>query len=146
MITYKRGNLLDVTEGIIIHGCNAKGVMGSGVALAVKNKYPKAYKSYKDYETNHGLRIGSLNIVGVLPNLYIANAITQESYGRDPYTKYVSYGALQLCFEKAHGHFPLSAKFHFPRIGSGLGNGDWNVIEKLIELACPNRELICWEL
>jgi len=36
MIKVNKGNLLDVTSGIIVHGCNAKSVMGSGVALAVK--------------------------------------------------------------------------------------------------------------
>lgn len=46
MIEYKKGNLLDVTKGIIMHGCNCQGVMGSGVALAVKRKYPLAFDRY----------------------------------------------------------------------------------------------------
>ena len=37
MIQYKKGDLLSVTKGIIAHGCNAQGVMGSGVALQIKN-------------------------------------------------------------------------------------------------------------
>lgn len=145
MIKYKQGNLLDVAEGVIVHGCNAKGVMGSGVALAVKTKYPKAYGAYKDFEAKHGLRLASLSIVLVTPTLYVANLISQENYGRDTNIKYVSYGALHLGFEKLQEHFPLSASFHFPKIGSGLGNGDWNQISKLIELACPGRDLNCWE-
>lgn len=30
MIKEHKGDLLSVTEGIIVHGCNAQGVMGSG--------------------------------------------------------------------------------------------------------------------
>lgn len=146
MINYKYGDLLDVTEGVLIHGCNAKGVMGSGVALAVKQKYPTAYDGYKGFETKHGLRLASLSIVKVSPKVYVANLISQETYGRDKLIKYVSYGAVHLGFEKLHEHFPSSAVFHFPKIGAGLGNGDWNEISKLIEFACPGRELICWEL
>ena len=32
MIEYRKGNLLDVTSGLIAHGVNCQGVMGSGVA------------------------------------------------------------------------------------------------------------------
>lgn len=35
-ILFKTGNILDVREGIIVHGCNLKGVMGSGLALQIK--------------------------------------------------------------------------------------------------------------
>ena len=146
MITYKTGNLLDVSCGIIIHGCNAKGVMGSGVAAAVKNKYPKAYEAYKSFERNHGLRLGSISICRVSNGLYVANLVTQENYGRDPSVKYVSYGAILLGFEKLHECYHEDIPFHFPMIGAGLGNGNWVTISTLIELACPNRELICWQI
>ena len=146
MITHKQGNLLDVTEGVIIHGCNAQGVMGSGVALAIKNKYPKAYDSYKAYEKSPGLILGSLSMCKVTPKLYIVNLVTQESYGRDPSIRYVSYGAIHLGFEKLQEVFSDERVFHFPTIGAGLGNGNWVTISTLIELACPGREMNCWQL
>jgi hypothetical protein len=71
--------------------------------------------------------------------------VTQETYGREP-IRYVSYGALHLCFEKLNDTYIEDTPFHFPKIGAGLGNGDWSVISQLIDLACPTRELICWEL
>lgn len=146
MIKYNKGNLLDVTAGVIVHGCNAKGVMGSGVALGIKTKYPKAYLAYKDFEYLRGLRLASLSMVKVAPDLYIANLVTQEAYGRDPKVKYVSYGAVHLGFEKLQEHFDIKIPFHFPKIGAGLGNGDWNEIAKIIENTCPDRDLTCWEL
>jgi O-acetyl-ADP-ribose deacetylase (regulator of RNase III) len=144
MIQYKTGDVLNVTTGLIIHGCNAKGVMGSGVALAVKLKYPKVYDTYKRTEQLSGLRLGGCSIRGVNPELAVANLITQEFYGRDLSIKYVSYGALHLGFENLHTTYPITTTFHFPKIGSGLGNGDWRIIASLIELACPGRELVCW--
>lgn len=146
MIEYKKGDLLAVTEGVIIHGCNAQGVMGSGVALAVKNKYPKAYEAYKSFEERRGLRTASISEWRVSKNLCIANMVTQEFYGRDPKVRYVSYGAIHLGFERLHESHPITETFHFPRIGAGLGNGDWNKISELIDFACPDRVLVCWEL
>ncbi len=146
MINYKYGDLLGVTEGVIVHGCNAQGVMGSGVALAIKNKYPDAYTAYKAFEQKHGLYLASVSIRRVDTKLHIANAITQEFYGSDSHIQYVSYGAVHLAFEKLHKHFPISTPFHFPRIGAGRGNGSWAIIANLIELACPDRDLTCWTI
>ena len=42
MIRYEKGDVLTTNDDIIIHGCNSAGVMGAGVALAIKRKYPKA--------------------------------------------------------------------------------------------------------
>jgi len=39
---YRQGDLVMAVEPIIIHGCNAKGVMGSGVAKAIRAYYPDA--------------------------------------------------------------------------------------------------------
>jgi O-acetyl-ADP-ribose deacetylase (regulator of RNase III) len=149
MIHYNTGDLLDVEEGAIIHGCNAQGVMGSGVALAIKTKYPKAYESYKKFEEKHELRLASVSMIAVhndTPHkFWVCNVITQEFYGTDPKVQYVSYGAIHLGFEKLHKHFPLATPFHFPKIGAGRGNGDWKIISNLIELACPSRDLTCWQ-
>lgn len=145
MITYKRGNLLDVTEGVIIHGCNAQGVMGSGVALAVKNKYPKAYEQYMRVHAKQGLRLAGISLSHVDKDLTVCNLVTQEFYGREG-KRYTSYGAVHLGFEKLHKYYALERTFHFPKIGAGLGGGDWLEIARFIEYACPGRHLVCWEL
>lgn len=146
MIKYIQGNLLDVTKGLIIHGCNAQGVMRSGVALAVREKYPEAYEAYKGFEARHGLRTGSVSQIKLAPTLYLANVVTQEFYGVNPNKRYVSYGAVHLGFERLHEHYPIEVTFNFPKIGAGLGNGDWNKLSELIEFACPGRELLCWKI
>ena len=39
-------DLLNSPDRIIVHGCNAQGVMGAGVAKAIRTKYPEAYSNY----------------------------------------------------------------------------------------------------
>lgn len=149
MIEYRKGDLLDVTSGIIIHGCNSHGVMGSGVALAVKNRYPGAYESYRDYinaSKDDQALLGSVIVYEVNDNLSVANMITQKDFGT--HKRQVNYGAIARGFddlEEFYANMP-GLVFHFPKIGAGLGGGDWEVIAEIIEQMCPNRRLVCWEL
>ena len=144
MIKYKQGDLLDVTEGVILHGCNAQGVMGSGVALSIKHKYPTAFELYKTFERLQGLKTGMIIPVKVSSTLHVVSLITQTYYGRDPTIRYVSYTAIRVCFEKLHKLFLTEIPFHFPKIGAGLANGDWQVIQEIITETCPKRDLVCW--
>lgn len=154
MIQYKKGNLLDVMEGHIIHGCNARGVMGGGVAKVVRETYPACYLAYLNEFTLKGLKLGTFVQYAVNSKLCIWNAITQETYGNDPTVVYVDYAAVERCFtdialqvklyEMMAGSFPGTV--HIPFIGAGLGNGDWPTIEKIISNAMPNRTITVWSI
>lgn len=149
MIEYRKGNLLDVTEGIIVHGCNSQGVMGSGVAKAIKDKYPGAYMYYRQDIRDHGFGLGDISWYDTgLGALSIASAITQEYYGRDPSVRYVNYFALALCFKTVFNYAGNDRVVYFPKIGAGLGGGDWNIIEQLINDADPYNKVkkVCYEL
>ena len=136
-LIYRTGNLLDVTSGHIVHGCNAQGVMGSGVALAVKRKYPKAYGDYIiEYQSN-GLELGHCYPYCPTPELIIWNAITQEGFGKP--TRNCSYDAIQTCFDQINlavsilEEIGVVPEIHIPLIGAGLGGGNWNIISTIIE-------------
>ena len=141
-INYIKGDLLSVTEGIIVHGCNAQGVMGSGVALAVRRKYPKAYEKYKEEIQRGFLGLGDVQLVDVQENLFIANAITQEFYGRDK-KLYVSYESIRECFTTV---FEVARGTKVPcvstnKIGSVRGGGDW---ERILQIIKESAEEQCY--
>ena len=147
MIEYRRGDLLNVTSGIIVHGCNSHGVMGSGVALAVKNKYPECFEIYRlfcEKRKNDQTILGDSIIYVASFELTIVNMITQKDYGT--HRRQVNYGAIAKGFSDLHNYYFMDQEFHFPKIGAGLGGGDWEVISEIIEHVCPGRKLICWEL
>ena len=138
MIKVIKGDVLAVKTGIIVHGCNCQGVMGGGIALSVKNQFPSVYAAYrKTFETT-GLKLGGIEAVCVDTDKYIVNANTQNLYGRG--TRQVSYDAVAECFEKihefaAHVEETLGVKLPilFPAIGAGLGSGNWNILECIID-------------
>lgn len=140
MLQYvKPGNLLEAPEKIIVHGCNAQGVMASGIAKAVREKWPEAYKRYKaDYEwynnADNGIKLGYCSVAQT-DGKYIVNGITQEFYGRDPKVVYVNYGAIEKVM---YGVRMLANQIGenavaMPKIGAGLGNGDWRIIEGILQ-------------
>ena len=49
MIEYIKGDIRDTDCKVIAHGVNCQGVMGSGVAKALYEKWPEVKKSYLKY-------------------------------------------------------------------------------------------------
>jgi hypothetical protein len=124
MIEFIKGDITKETRGLILHGCNAKGVMGSGVALAIKNKWPAAYEAYK-HATQGQKAMGRLQIVSISNGLYIGNGWTQLSFGNDG-KKYADIEAIRSVLEQA---FLFCEKYELPlkmpRIGGLRGGLDW---------------------
>jgi O-acetyl-ADP-ribose deacetylase (regulator of RNase III) len=143
MINYRKGNLLDVQSGIIIHGCNLVGVMGAGVAKAIRDKYPDCYTKYKMCLDTSNYTLGDDIVYKVNENLYICNALTQQYIGRG--VRQVNYAAIVKVFSR---NLVSGTEVHFPKIGAGLGGGDWSIIEQLINDCDPDNTCCktCWEL
>lgn len=149
---YRKGNLLNhVSGGVIMHGCNAQGVMGSGFAKEFKAKYPEAFQAYKSEIADHSLEFGQTSWCILYPGLYLASSITQNTYGIDG-SRYVSYDAIDLCIKEviifAQNKY---CNINIPKIGAGLGGGSWDIISKIIEvngqkLNFAHDKIIVWEL
>jgi O-acetyl-ADP-ribose deacetylase (regulator of RNase III) len=133
MITYLTKDITTVERGIIAHGCNCRGVMGSGVALAIRNKWPIVYDRYhKLFEEYKNVRMKLLGYVQLVDltngdeTLLVANVHTQLNYGRDNLVyadiDAVKHGLSRVISDAAGLSLPL----YLPRIGCGLGGLDWD--------------------
>lgn len=143
-IEYRKGDLLQSSVQHIVHGCNAQGVMGSGIARAIRAKYPSAYQDYNDMYNSAGLNLGDICISVQDDYRIVYNAITQQNYGRDPNVVYVSYWAIAEVFRKIEQHGV--GEIGLPMIGAGLANGDWNVISAIIENTLTKTQPIVYVL
>lgn len=134
----------DVTlaKGIIAHGCNCQGVMGSGVAKAIRQQFPKAYDEYATLCATKEPKklLGYTQYVTISNSLIIANCFTQLNYGRTG-RKYVSYDALDMCMKTLSEE---SLHVNFPLIGGGLGGGDKEVIIAIMEKHFPGDNATLW--
>lgn len=152
-IEYLKGDLLESPESCIIHGCNAQGVMGRGIALAIKQRLPFAYDAYRETYERRGLTLGEVvwafntgNQRGLRSRI-VGNAITQPHYdvAHQVNGMNVDYDAIRSCIQKIDrfvtatwtnedlDEFGKLTRVGFPKIGAGLGGGDWEVIAQIIE-------------
>lgn len=140
MLEIVQGNLLEAEENLICHQVNCRGVMGTGLALALKTKYPKIYIEYRNLCTFNSIDklIGSAQIVEVDSNKYIVNLFGQVNYGRG--IVHTNYNALQRAlnstFQFAH-EFNYSIAIPY-NLGCGLAGGDWTEVLSIIQRECIN--------
>lgn len=148
MIKYKKGDLLTNVKDpnvFIAHGCNCRGVMGSGFALQVKMMYPKVYEEYKKTFVKGNLQLGTIQFVRQHKDLpCIVNMQTQDGYGRKGI--FVDYCAVRSCFKEFSILNINKQDLHIPKIGAGLAGGDWNIISGIIEEECKGFDVYIWEL
>lgn len=150
-ISYIKGDLLTSDEKLIAHGCNSKGVMGSGIAKSIREKYPIVYLKYHKwhedfcvYNENDGLPLGATQFVDVTDNLTVINCITQKDFGSNYVNyKFVSYDAIYAAFKRINSYMSDTGinEIGIPKIGAGFGGGDWEVISRIIETCMPNKQI-----
>lgn len=115
---------------IIAHVCNDARAWGAGFVLAVSARWPEPEASYRLAGT---LRLGSVQMVSVDVDLWVANMVAQHGIGRRRGVPPIRYDALAESLAALHQRaFAMSASVHMPRIGCGLAGGTWDVIAPLV--------------
>lgn len=130
------GNIAHVKHGIIIHQANNRRVMGAGVAKAITDIYPQHKRDY----LKSPMVLGTLVCSRVTETLGIVAMIAQDGYGRNKDIVYTDYEAFKKCLiqiKDMHDRCP-DINYYMPyKIGCGLANGDWHIVEKMIIDICP---------
>jgi len=149
-IQHRVGDLLASDCLIIAHGCNCFNTMGSGIARAIRAKYPGVYEA--DCQTIRGRRekLGTYtNYMSPEDQRVIFNLYTQYRYGTDKV--HLDYTALTAALmnmkdwldgQDPHKHF----KVGLPRIGCGLAGGEWKRVEEIIESVFDDRTIYVYTL
>lgn len=146
MIKYVKGDLFETDCDIIAHGCNCLGVMGSGVAKTVRDRYRKAYHAYVDKYDDEGLKLGEVQFVLQNDGKYIANCMTQDRFM--PRNQcHADYVAITTCMNKVKDFAKEKGlSVAIPKIGAGLAGGDWNRIESILEHVFSNYDITVYYL
>lgn len=134
MINYIKCDVTTIEKGIVVHGVNCQGVMGSGVALAIRNKWPKVFTEYQrqcnGYVYTRPLLLGTVQYVKVADDVYVGNWFTQQYYGSDG-GRYADPQAVYQCLFNSGEFLTVQCQenerpLYMPRIGCGLGGLDWD--------------------
>lgn len=153
----KIGNMLEeIKRGVIIQQVNAQGVMGSGIALAIRQKWPVVWDEYHEVftpnpsEAESRRRLGMVLHVEVGPDLWVTNIVGQQFYGRhEPRgaPRYTSYDAVDEALIKvAQFYQGTGLSLNYPLLGSDRGGAHWPVIKALINHRLAGFEHSLWLL
>ncbi len=138
-------DLLKINEGIICHQVNLLGVAG-GLAGVIFQKYPDAFRKYKQACKDKSLKLGFIQPILVSKTPYFVLVNLAGQYKVSTHERQTNYNALSSCLQKVN---LLASKLKLPLyipygIGCGLGGGDWGVVFNLIEKNCPDTQtFIC---
>ena len=149
MVRIIDGSILDAKEDIICHQVNCQGVMGSGVAKVLCEKWPVIKKAY----TRHCRRysdpkdlLGTFQLVEVEKGKLVANVFGQLDFGRDKYRKYTDYVALTNAFAQLRDEYH-DKSLAFPHgFGCGLANGDWIIVLGIIHTYFNDMDVTIYKL
>ena len=129
---------------VIVHGCNCQCVMGKGIALTIRKRFPEALAADRQTKKSDPGKLGSCSVAIVESEagpLHIANAYTQFHWRGK--ADLANYDAIRSCPGWVREMYP-SARIGLPKIGAGLAGGDWERIWRIMqeELDGTNATLV----
>lgn len=129
MIHYVSGNIFDSPTQTLVNPVNTVGVMGKGLALEFKKRYPKMFEEYKKQCRDGWLYVGSFMLWRAKDH-FVLNFPTKKHW-KDPSSLiYVEAGLLSFVNEyESYGVSSIA----FPKLGCGNGGLDWKAVKPVME-------------
>lgn len=135
MITFVEGDLLDAPAEALVNTVNTMGVMGKGIALMFKERFPENYKAYAAACKAGEVRTGCMFVTErqhLSGPRWIINFPTKANWRFPSRLKWIEEGLVDLR-RVIEEHRIRSVAL--PPLGSGNGGLDWSDVRPRIEAA-----------
>ncbi len=129
MIEYIEGDIFSSPAQVIVNTVNTVGVMGKGLALAFKQRYPEMFACYRTACEKRQLKIGKL-MLWYAPDHWILLFPTKEHWRNPSKLEYIENGLIKFVNTYADKNITSIA---FPRLGCGNGELNWDDVRPLME-------------
>ncbi len=134
-IIYKQGNIFRESTSALVNPVNTVGVMGKGLALQFKKRYPLNFQLYRTAYKANQLEVGKMFVTEIkgkdIAKLkYIINFPTKEHWRGKSKVSYIEDGLEDLVAIISASDISSIA---LPALGCGLGGLDWEEVKLLIE-------------
>jgi len=147
VIRFLRGNLFDSDAEALVNTVNTHGVMGKGIALEFKKRFPANYEFYRQACEQGQVQIGKMLVFPTqsLQPQYIINFPTKQHWRGRSKLEYIQRGLQDLvCVVQQQGIRSIA----LPPLGCGHGGLRWEQVKPLIEQAfasLPDVEVQVYE-
>lgn len=148
MIEFTKGNLLEADVDAVVNTVNTVGVMGKGIALMFKERFPENNKAYVAACKAKEVRVGELFVTQSAEldgPRWIINFPTKQHWRNPTKQEWVEDGLVALKhFIVEHGLRSIA----IPPLGCGNGGLRWSVVRPLIEKSLkdlPDTRVVVYE-
>lgn len=129
MITFLKGDIFKSPAQVIVNTVNTVGVMGKGVALEFKKRFPEMFKSYQKVCENKELDIGKL-MIWKSSEKWVLLFPTKKHWRNPSKLEYIEAGLKK--FKQTWDKMGIES-IAFPRLGCGNGALNWKDVKPLME-------------
>lgn len=139
---FVQGNLLNAETDTLVNTVNTVGVMGKGIALMFKERFPKNYEAYVAACERGEVQIGKMFVTSndeLNGPRWIINFPTKKHWRQPTKLEWVEAGLVALksvIIEKGISSIAI------PPLGCGNGGLDWKVVRPLIETMLGDLQLV----
>ena len=134
------GNLLNAETDAVVNTVNTVGVMGKGIALMFKERFPKNYEAYVAACERDEVQIGKMFVTSndeFKGPRWIINFPTKKHWRQPTKLEWIEVGLAALkkvIIEKGIRSIAI------PPLGCGNGGLDWKVVRSLIETSLSDLQ------
>lgn len=129
MYLYYRTSLLTSRAQTLVNTVNCVGVMGKGLALAFKQKYPKMFQEYQALCEKGRIKPGGLWLWHG-PDHLVLNFATKDHWRNPSRLEWIEQGLRR--FRAEYERLGVT-EISFPRLGCGNGGLDWEDVRPVME-------------
>ena len=129
MLRYHRTSILDSDAQTVVNTVNTVGVMGKGLALHFKKKFPGMFERYQELCKSDKLHVGALWL-WKSDNQWVLNFPTKKHWRNPSKLEYIEAGLRNFADTYARRGIREIA---FPRLGCGNGGLNWSDVRPLME-------------
>lgn len=140
------GDLLAAEVDAIVNTVNTAGVMGKGLALQIKERFPEVFTAYARACKQGTVTVGQMHVVPrATPPRFVINFPTKQHWRNPSKLEYVESGlaALVRCVRDYE-----IRSIAIPPLGCGLGGLDWaDVRPRIVEAfeQAPDVRVVLYE-
>lgn len=132
MTTFTQGNLLEADVEAVVNTVNTVGIMGKGIALMFKDKFPENFTTYARACENEEVRIGKMFVTEnkqLFGPKWIVNFPTKKHWRTRTRIEWIEAGLEDLVGVIREKNIHSIA---VPPLGCGNGGLDWADVRRLI--------------
>jgi O-acetyl-ADP-ribose deacetylase (regulator of RNase III) len=140
VIKHVSGNLLQADAEAFVNTVNTVGVMGKGIALQIRQAFPRVFEEYQRAAKRDELRPGRMHVVrteAVTNPRFIINFPTKQHWRGKARLEFIRDGLVDLV--KVLRELKIKS-VAVPPLGCGSGGLRWSQVKPIIESALSDLE------